>query len=80
MLRVLELLLLAIACAFLIPPFSSTPEPPTLLPGLAIATGAFLCNLALVYRRKAETLAIAALKLFGFAVFGWVIYLRCSSV
>jgi hypothetical protein len=78
-LRLLELLLLAIACAFLIPPYSSTPEPPKLLPGLAIAASAFLCNLALAYRRKAETLATAALKLFGFAVFGWVIYLRCVS-
>ena len=78
-LRVLELLFLAVACFFLIPPYSSTEIPPNLLPGLAFAATAFLASLVLAHRREAETLVTATIKLLGFVFFGWVIYLRCAG-
>ena len=78
-LRALELLFLAVACFFLIPPYSSTEVPPNLLLGLAFATTAFLASMILAYRREAETLVTATIKLLGFVIFGWVIHLRCAG-
>ena len=77
-LRASELLLLGVACFFLIPPVSSTPEPYALMPGLAFAGTAFLASLVLAYRRGAENAATTAIKLVGFLVVGYAIYLRCT--
>lgn len=76
-LRALELVLLAVAGLFLIPAYSSTPEPYGLWPELAIAGTAFLLSLVLAFRRGAENVITVVLKLAGFLVFGLVIYLRC---
>lgn len=67
-LRALELCLLGIACFYLIPPVSSLPEPPSLVPdrGLAFAGMAFLASLVLAYRRGAEDVATAVIKFAGF--------------
>jgi len=78
-LRALELFFLAVACFFLIPPYSSTDAPPNLLPGLAFAATAFLASMLLSYRREAEALVTAAIKFLGFLVFGWVVHLRCAG-
>ena len=78
-LRVIELMFLAIAGFFLIPAYTSSPEPYGLLPGLAFAGAAFLASLIMAYRRKAENIATIAIKLVGFLVLGAVIYLRCAS-
>jgi hypothetical protein len=79
-LRALELCLLGIACFYLIPPVSSLPEPPSLVPdrGLVFAGTAFFASLVLAYQRGAEDVATAVIKLAGFLAFGWAIYLRCT--
>jgi hypothetical protein len=75
--RACELLLLGIACFFLIPPVSSTPEPYDLMPGFAFAGTAYFASLALAYRRGAENVATTLVKFVGLLVFGYAIYLRC---
>lgn len=77
-LRASELLLLGVACFFLIPPVSSTPDPYDLMPGFAFAGTAFFASLVLAYRRGAENATTTAIKLVGFLVFGYTIYLRCT--
>ena len=78
-LRSVELLLLGIAFFFLVPAYSSTPQPYGLWPGLAFAGAAFLASQVLALRRGADNLTTGAVKLAGFLVFGSVVYLRCAS-
>ncbi|KRA50999.1 hypothetical protein ASD77_15300 [Pseudoxanthomonas sp. Root65] len=77
-LRAFELFLLGVACFFLIPPVPSTPERYDLMPGFAFAGTAFLASLVLANRRGAENVATMLIKLVGFLMFGYAIYLRCD--
>jgi hypothetical protein len=70
---------LAVACFFVIPAYSSTVEAASFWPGLAFAGAAFLASLILAFRRGAENLATVVIKLAGFLLFGFVIYLRCAN-
>src|SRR5262245_52933277 len=75
-LRWLELALLVPAFGFVIPPVSSTPDPPRLFPGVLFAGALLLGSLAISVHRRADSWPTAAVKLALFIAFAWVVHLR----
>ena len=78
-LRVLELALLGVAFALLIPPVPSDTNVTRydFVSGqLAVAVVSFLCSQALALRRGAETWPFVVLKLIGFLIFARVVFFR----